>query len=404
MPTFKYRAKTQDGKIIDGTMDGLDKFDVVKAAKMQGLTVIFTKEISKQGFSMDSINAMLGRVKLREKIIFARNMASMLQAGISVSRTLQILEKQSRNPKFKKVLGSVNAEIETGGTLSGAMKKFPDVFSALFVAMVHSGEESGRLVESFNVVGRQLEQSYTLRKKVKGAMMYPSIVIIAMIIIGILMFIFVVPTLTSTFKEFNVKLPISTQIIMAVSEFLVAHTVMALSLIVVFVGTLSVWLRTKMGRRFGDFFVLRIPIISGIVKEYNAAQTARTLSSLFASGVSILDALSITEEVLQNTYYKEVLSKSKDVIQKGVPLSTVFLENEHIYPLMVGEMMQVGEETGKLSDMLEKIAVFYEDEVTAITKDLSTIIEPILMLFIASAVGFFAISMISPMYALTASM
>jgi type IV pilus assembly protein PilC len=162
-------------------------------------------------------------------------------------------------------------------------------------------------------------------------------------------------------------------------------------------------LRTETGKRFSDFVSLHVPVISPIVKEYNAAQTARTLSSLFASGVTVVESLEITEEVMQNSYYKEVLVKAKDVIQKGIPLSSVFMENQNIYPMLVGEMMQVGEETGKLADMLEKIAVFFEDEVSTVTKDLSTVIEPLLMLFIASGVGFFAIAMISPMYALTAS-
>ena len=270
--------------------------------------------------------------------------------------------------------------------------------------MVRAGEESGKLVEALDVVGQQLEQGYTLRKKVKSAMMYPTIVFCAMIIIGIIMFIYVVPTLTSTFKEFNMELPMSTKIIMIISDFLVANTVLAISSIIGFVIAFTLGLRTKIGMRLSDYVALHIPGISGIVKQYNAAQTARTLSSLFSSGVTVIEALDITEDVMQNSYYKEVLAKAKDTVQKGIPLSSVFLENQDIYPLLVGEMMQVGEETGKLATMLEKIAVFFEDEVSTVTKDLSTVIEPILMLFIASAVGFFAIAMITPMYKLTASM
>ena len=389
--------------MVEDQLEARDKFDLSHILKDKGLTVVFAKDVSKSRFDMSNINAMLSRVKLREKIIFTRNLSSMIGAGISLSRALEILEKQSRNPKFKKALRALSASIQEGDTLSNAMRKFPSIFSSLFIAMVHAGEESGKLVESLNVVGKQLEESYNLRKKVKGAMMYPSIVVFAMVIIGILMFIYVVPTLTSTFKEFNVELPISTKIIMGISDFLVAHTIAAISgIFITIIGTM-LSLRTKAGKRFSDYVVLHLPLISGIVKQYNAAQTTRTLSSLFSSGVSILESLKITEEVLQNSYYKEVLSKAGDVIQKGIPLSSIFTENDNIYPMLVGEMMQVGEETGKLSEMLENIANFYEDEVSAVTKDLSTIIEPILMLFIASAVGFFAISMISPMYSLTAS-
>jgi type IV pilus assembly protein PilC len=403
MPLYTYKAKTNEGRLVEDSMDAKDKTDLVKALREKGLTVIFAKEFSKTKFDFEKLNLVFARVKLHEKIIFTRNLSAMLSSGIALSRALEILEKQTTNLKLKKVINLLETGIEEGEAFSASLKKFPDVFSSLFVAMVRAGEESGKLVEALDVVGKQLEQGYTLRKKVKSAMMYPSIVLFAMVIIGIIMFIYVVPTLTSTFKEFNMELPMSTKIIMGISDFLVANTVLALSLIVAVFIAFVLGLRTKTGQRASDFVSLHMPVISPIVKEYNAAQTTRTLSSLFSSGVSVVEALSITEDVMQNSYYKAVLSKAKDVVQKGVPLSSVFMENQDIYPLLVGEMMQVGEETGKLSDMLEKIAVFFEEEVSIVTKDLSTVIEPILMLFIASAVGFFAISMISPMYKLTAS-
>lgn len=403
MPIFNYKAIAANGKTVEDRSEAQDKFDLVKILKSRGLTVIFAREEKKTEWNMKKLNLIVASVKLREKIIFARNLSSMIEAGIALSRAIEILERQTKNPKLQDVLHSISEEIKNGGTLSTGLKKFPNIFSPLFVAMVHAGEESGQLVETLGVVGKQLEQSYTLRKKIKGAMMYPSIVLIAMLIIGILMFIYVVPTLTSTFKEFDIELPTSTKVIMMVSDFLVAHTVSAVGLLVgIFVGAYF-GLKTKVGHKISDFTVLRIPIISGIVKEYNSAQTARTLSSLFASGVSVVEALTITEDVLQNSYYKAVLTKAKEVVQKGVPLSSIFAENERIYPALVSEMMMVGEETGKLAEMLEKIAVFYEEEVDAVTKDLSTVIEPFLMLFIASGVGFFAVSMISPMYKLTAS-
>ncbi len=403
MSTFNYKAMTDEGKTVENHADAPNKSDLVKSLKSKGLTIIFAREEKKSDWNIRKINLIFARVKLREKIIFARNLSAMISAGISLTRALEILERQTKNIKLQDVLSSISEEIKNGGTLSEGMKKFPNVFSPIFVAMVHAGEESGQLVETLDVVGRQLEQGYTLRKKIKGAMMYPAIVLFAMLIIGILMFIYVVPNLTNTFKEFNVELPASTKVIMWLSDFLVANTVTAIGLLIAIFAGFYFGGKTRRGKRIGDFVSLHIPIISGIVKQYNSAQTARTLSSLFASGVSVVDALSITEDVLQNSYYKAVLSKAKDVVQKGVPLSSVFQENENIYPIIVAEMMQVGEETGKLSQMLEKIAVFYEEEVDEVTKNLSTIIEPFLMLFIAGGVGFFAVAMIAPMYKLTAS-
>lgn len=404
MPIFNYIAKTAEGRNVEDRAEAAGKSELVKMMKEKGLTVIFAREETLTNFDLTKINLMLTSIKLRDKIIFTRNLSSMISSGIALSRALEILGKQTTNIKFKSIILSLKKSIEEGDPFSTALKKYPDVFSSLFNSMVRAGEESGKLVEALDVVGQQLEQGYTLRKKVKSAMMYPTIVFCAMIIIGIIMFIYVVPTLTSTFKEFNMELPMSTKIIMIISDFLVANTVLAISSIIGFVIAFTLGLRTKIGMRLSDYVALHIPGISGIVKQYNAAQTARTLSSLFSSGVTVIEALDITEDVMQNSYYKEVLAKAKDTVQKGIPLSSVFLENQDIYPLLVGEMMQVGEETGKLATMLEKIAVFFEDEVSTVTKDLSTVIEPILMLFIASAVGFFAIAMITPMYKLTASM
>jgi type IV pilus assembly protein PilC len=403
MPTFNYKAKTMEGRLMEGSVEAKDKTDLVQVMRGKGITVIFAKEESEKKFSMEKLNLLFVRVKLREKIVFTRNLGAMISSGIALSRALEILGKQTENIKLKKIIQALEANIEEGDTFSSALKKHPSVFSSLFVAMVHAGEESGKLVESLAVIGQQLEQGYTLRKKIKSAMMYPSIVLFAMVIIAIIMFIYVVPTLTGTFKEFNMELPMTTKVIMGISDFLVANTILALSLLVSAVVAVVLGLRTKTGQRFSDFVALHLPVISPIVKEYNAAQTTRTLSSLFSSGVTVVESLEITEEVMQNSYYKEVLVKAKDVIQKGVPLSSVFMENQNIYPMLVGEMMQVGEETGKLSEMLEKIASFFEEEVSTVTKDLSTVIEPLLMLFIASGVGFFAIAMISPMYKLTAS-
>ncbi len=403
MPIFHYKAIKQSGESVEGTFDAKDKFDLVKALKEKGETVIYAVEDSVQKWDFKRINLLVARVKLREKIVFTRNLSAMIDAGIAVSRALEILTKQSKNPKFQDVLMKISDDIKSGQTLSDGMAKFPEVFSGLFVAMVRAGEESGKLVESLNVIGRQLEQSYTLRKKVKGAMMYPMIVIFAMVIIAILMFIYVVPTLAGTFKEFDVELPASTRTIMAISDFLVAHTIFAILLIFGLIVGFYFGIKTKHGKRVFEFTILHVPIIGNIVKQYNAAQTARTLSSLFSSGVSVVESLQITQDVVQNSYFKTVLSEAREVVQKGTPISSIFLSNDKLYPILVGEMMQVGEETGKLSEMLEKISGFYEEEVTTVTKDLSTIIEPFLMIFIAGGVGFFAIAMISPMYTLTSS-
>jgi type IV pilus assembly protein PilC len=229
-------------------------------------------------------------------------------------------------------------------------------------------------------------------------MTYPMIIVFAMIVIGIFMMIYVVPTLTKTFKELGSELPGSTKLIIGISDFVSQNSILFLLIIFVFVFSVIFITKIKIVKRYLNLFILYIPVIGEIAKEVNTARTARTLSSLLLSGVSISNALLITEEVLQNVHYKELIHKSISSIEKGMVLSASFKDNTFLYPVMMGEMIEVGEETGNLSKMLLDIANFYETEVDNKTKDLSTIIEPMLMLLIGGAVGFFAVSMIKPMY------
>jgi len=401
MTRFNYKTQNNTGKIETGVIEATDKFSLAAQFKNEGKIVISLSEFKQKDYlKLEVLNEMLSRIKLQDKIIFARNLSTMINAGLSLSRALGVLERQSTNLKFKKVLQSLTYNISKGKSLSDGMKEFPKVFPPLFVSMVGAGEESGNLADSLLIVGNQLEKTYLLKKKIKGAMIYPAIVISAMIIIAILMFIFVVPTLSETFKSMNVELPMSTTIIIGISEFLANHGILALLIAVIVVTVLVILIRTPKGKRYGELTLLHLPIFSKLVKESNSARTARTLSSLLSAGVDVVEAISITKSVVQNSFYKDVLTAAGENVQKGIALSAIFMENSNLYPVLVGEMIEVGEETGKLSDMLLRVAEFYENEVDTATRDLSTIIEPILMVVIGAGVGFFAVSMITPMYSI----
>ncbi|MES3031410.1 MAG: type II secretion system F family protein, partial [Patescibacteria group bacterium] len=344
--------------------------------------------------------SFLGGVKMQEKINFARNLSAMLSAGLALSRALSVMERQTKNKTLKNVLTSLETEISHGKTLSLAMGSFKKVFSPLFISMVGAGEQSGNLTESLKVVGLQMEKVFTLQRKVRGAMMYPAIILIVMIIIGVLMLTFIVPTLMKTFLDLKIELPASTRFILFMSNLMRDHGFLVLLGVAICIGGIWMWSKRESGKKVIHYAILKIPIIGGIIKEVNAARTARTLSSLLNSGVDVVESVRITKDVMQNVYYKEILDKAGEAIKKGDPISKVFSENEKFYPLFLSEMMNVGEETGKVGEMLLGVAVFYEDDVEQKTKDMSTIIEPFLMVFIGAAVGFFAIAMVSPMYSL----
>ena len=396
---YQYKAKKITGEEVSGSMEATSKNDLAHKLREKGFILMLVNE-KRHDSKAFSFLSKLGFVSGADRIMFAKNLGVMISAGLPITRALEILSRQTNNKAFSGNIVSLMSDTKKGDSLSDAMKKFPKIFSKLFIAMVKTGEESGRMSESLQLAGLQIEKDYTLMKRVKGAMMYPSIILMAMVLIGIFMFIYVVPTLVSTFKELNMDLPFSTKIIIFISDSITKHTllfVFALLAIVV----LAIWfLRTEKGKILIGNVLLKVPLISPIVKKINSARTSRTLASLISSGVNVVDALSITRDVLQNKKYKEVLTMAMSDVQKGVPISNSFKEATKLYPVLLGEMIAVGEETGKIAEMMEKLAVFYEEEVAEATKNMSTVIEPILMIFIGGAVGFFALSMIKPMYSM----
>lgn len=398
---FKVKFKNSSGAVTTADREAVDKFDLYKQVKAEGGDVISVTESSHAKFSLNNLFPRgIGGVKTHDKILFARNLGAMIEAGLSVSRALSVMERQAKQPQLKEVLQSIQTNISQGKTLSDSMKLWPKVFSQLFVSMVHAGEESGTLANALKVVALQMDKIYAMQRKIRGALMYPSVILFAMIVIAILMLTYIVPTLMKTFTDMKVELPATTRFVLLISE-LVQHQGLLLLLIFgVIFGGIYYFARTEVGKKFFHLAVLKLPIIGNIIRQVNAARTARTLSSLLNSGVEVVESVKITSEVIQNYYYRRVLVEATESISKGELMSKVFTANEKLYPVFLAEMMAVGEETGKISEMLMGVATFYEDEVDQKTKDMSTIVEPFLMIFIAIGVGFFAVAMISPMYSL----
>lgn len=404
MPVFTYTGEDKEGKKVTNTVTATDRFDVYSMAREQGHSVANIESASqfsvKKYLNIEKINYYLSRVKQDELVMVTRNLGSMLKAGLTVSRALSVIERQSKNPRLKGVVKKIIEKINAGGQFFEALKEHPSVFDDLFIAMVRAGEESGTLAESLRVLAIQMERSSNLKKKIKGAMMYPSIVIIVMVIIGILMMIYVMPKITAVFKGVGQELPATTKFLIASSDFMVNYTVFALGGMALTIGGFIYFLRTKWGKITTSWIIPKLPVIGTMAKETNAARTARTLSSLLNSGVDVMQSIEITEEVVQNVFYKKILREARDRVEKGTALSEVFIERSDLYPILVGEMILVGEETGQIAGMLNELAEYYETEVERKTKDLSTIIEPLLMVFIGGGVGFFALALIAPIYSI----
>ncbi len=404
MAIFRVTGVRANGDRYTENIEAKDRPALYERMHASGEKLILAEELDSGPIAKVylKVSALFSTVSLHEKILFARNLSAMLSAGLPLSRALSVAKRQA-NPRFAEIISVLVEEIRTGGTLSSGLSRRPDVFSSLFSSMVKAGEESGSLAESLRVVGNQMEKSYLLMKKVRGALIYPAIVMTAMVGVAILMLIYVVPSLTSTFEELHVDLPLQTQVIISISKFLENHLFLSLFGLLALVLGFAAIIKTPGGKRVLEYTLVRIPAIGTIVKETNSARTSRTLSSLLSAGVPVLSAIGITRDVLQNGYYKDILEEAERATKIGSPMSEVFRKAEGYYPPLVSEMIAVGEETGSVPAMLEKLAIFYEEEVDQKTKDLSTIIEPVLMVVIGAGVGFFALAMITPTYSLMGS-
>jgi len=402
MPRYNYIGKTLEGEPRSGTIEAKDEYQLARILRREGCILISAesgeakKEKKKFTFSIP----FFGWVSLTEKIMFSRNLGVMIAAGVPLPRGLKILSGQSKNKKFKRILLDVREEIIKGKTFSGALSRYSKVFSELFVSMVKVGEETGTMEDVLKVVVQQMEKEHQIKSKIKGAMVYPAVILSAMICIGILMLIMVVPRLAKVFVELGVELPMTTKLVIATGSFL-AKFWYTLPVIIIFVIVLlRTALRTKVGKLVFDTLILKIPIFSPIIKKTNSAHTVRTLSSLISAGVPIVRSLEIVSNSLSNVNYKKAISEAAEKVRKGGKLAEVLKKYENIYPNLVIQMIEVGEETGETANILEKLAEFFEEEVSNATKNLSAVIEPVLMLIIGAAVGFFAISMIQPIYSI----
>lgn len=399
MPKFFYTAKNiATGETSGGELNAKDEKTLAQDLRAQGMLLTSCKEEAvTEGIQIKFFDRF-NRVPLKEKMTFTRNLSVMVSSGLTISRAVHNLSLQTGNKAFKKILDSVNEDLQAGKTLSEGLGRYPNVFSELFVNMVYVGEISGNLEEVLDILALQLEKENDLLSKVRGALIYPAVIVTAMIAIGILMLTYILPRITGVFRDLNVELPATTKAIMVLSDFLINHAFLSVGVVVMLIIFTVYFARTALGKRFFGFLFVRLPIIGSIVVKVNCARFARIYGSLLKSGISVVNALTIVSKTLANPYYKDALADGIAEIQKGVDLSKVIAKYPKIFPLLVSQILEVGEETGKTESVLRSLAEFYEEEVSQITKNMSSIIEPVLMILIGTGVGFFAVAMLQPMY------
>ncbi len=399
MSKYLYTAKSTEGKPRAGEMEAKNERDLALQLRGDGYIVTSIERVEDDNGKphIKFIDRIQG-VSLKEKLFFTRNLGVMISSGLTVARALENLSVQTKNKHFKTILENVCADVQKGTAFSDALMKYPAIFNDLFVNMVRVGEIGGTLEESLEIITVQMQKDHELRSKVRGAMMYPSVIIVAMILIGIVMLTYILPQILSVFGDMEVELPATTRFIIALSEAFGKYKI-AIGIGMVGGGIfIKAFTSTHIGKKTVSFLFLKLPIISNIVVKVNCARFARIHSSLLHSGVSVVDSLNIVSATLSNTFFRDALSEGCAKIQCGIDLSSVIAEHPKIFPVIVAQMIRVGEETGKTEDMMIKLAEFYEEEINQITKNLSSIIEPVLMLLIGGAVGFFAVAMLTPMY------
>lgn len=363
--------------------------DEEKKPKKKSIEINFSKFLNK-----------LQTVGLKDKIFFTKNLGVMIKAGLSLGQALHALAEQTQNKKFKKILIEIEEKIKKGISFAESLKPYPKTFSQLFVSMISSGEASGNLEEVLKQLHRQMTRDHALISKIRGAMIYPVIVITAMISIGIGMVVFVIPKFMSIFEELNAELPFVTRTLMTVSNFAATNGLIVLISVIVITGVLIKIFKTSSGKNFLHSIFLKTPILAPIVKKINLARFSRTLSSLLKTDIPIVKAFEITARVLGNVHYKNALNSASEKIQKGEHIRSSLMQYNKLFPAVVIQMVTVGEETGALDSVLDELASFYEDDIDQTMKNLPTIIEPVLMLVLGLGVGFMAVAVLMPMYSL----
>lgn len=398
MADYQYKARNNQGDMVSGVVVAPTENIAYGILRDKKLFIVSLKERRRPAFLAGL--SLRGRVKAAEIVIFSRQLSVMISSDVPIVRALRVLVRQTTNKELKAVVSEISDEVDGGAKLSQTLSRYPHVFNNFFVQMVRSAETTGRLDEILQYLADQLEKDYDLKAKARGAMIYPAFIISTLFLVGMGMMMFVLPQITGIFADSDVELPVTTKIFMAMSDFLIGYWWL---LIVFGIGAFFGFrflVSSDKGRKFVDLAKIRAPIIGPIFSRLYLTRYARSLSTLVASGVPLTKSLDIVADVVGNTLYHDLTKETIRRVEGGASITSVYVKSKDI-PLMLSQMMSVGEQSGQLDKILEKVADFYSRELENSLANLTALIEPVIMVVIGAAVGLLVSAIILPIYNLS---
>lgn len=396
MPIFKYKAKhNQSGKIVRDLSVGLRESDVVNSLRRQNFSVISVSDVTN---TLEAkINLSLNRVKAKDLVVFSRQFAVMVSANMPIMESLLILIEQTSNISLKLVISQIAFDVDSGSLLSDALAKHPKHFSFFFVNIIRSGETSGRLDEVLNYLADEMEKNHDMISKIRGAMIYPVFILAGLAAVAVVLMVYVLPSLTDMLSDSGVKLPLATRIIIATSNFMKKYIILIALAVIALAVLVRYYTKTRTGKYQIDYLKLKIPIFKNLYKHIYMVRFSRSLSTLLKGGVTINQSLEIVSDVIGNTIYRDIILATRDSINEGNPIATVMNTSPH-FPKMVPHMINVGERSGKLESVLDRVSDFYNKEAEAMLANLSSLMEPIIMVIMGLGVGVMVAAVLLPMY------
>ncbi|WP_312124618.1 type II secretion system F family protein [Lysinibacillus boronitolerans] len=401
MTVFRYSGRTKTGAQKKGIIDATNKKAALEKLRAQGINA---RELEESKSILHKDLKIGGKVKHQDFVIYCRQYATLIRAGVSIVEATHILGSQTKSKALKMALEQVEVDIRSGTAFSDAAAKHPKVFPVMFVNMMRSGEATGNIDETLERLANTFEKQFKIKKKVQGALTYPAILSVMTIAVGMFLMIFIVPTFMATFEDMDLEMPILTVIVVSISDWLVAYWYIVIAVLIIAIVTFRFFYKNNRQFHYNvNYALLRMPVFGALMQKNVIARVTRTLSSLFSSSVPILQALTIVEKVAGNPVVGKVVLEARDNLEKGGTLSEP-LEKSWLFPPLVTQMTSIGEKTGSLDYMLEKIADFYEEEVDRSVDTLKSLVEPLMILTLAAVVGVIVAAIFLPMFALYESM